>query len=359
MVADEADAAASSTVEPIIIGCDESASAGEKLIDTALPVFVHGSTDLTLDEADNFMGDLRRVTRSQAPELKSATVLARQHRPALIAAMAAIAARGNIHLVDKTYYVTTKLIDLLIAERASRAGEDVRFTGEGRQLASALVNEAPADLGPTFWRMLLRRYNDYVRVYARAGQTAPTVEPFFRALRDAQSRATNPRVQYVLGQLWEARFLAAEYEGARVGEMREMDPAFSTLAAVAKTWRVRLGDVPFSFLIDRYAQLTDDVRELILETARLPLHIGARTLPGADLREIRQTASHLDARVQVADIIAGVGREIAALAANGTYDDELQVVVGEMLDLQGMWSDGSPLDVLYDRRPPAYARRVS
>ncbi|WIJ45584.1 hypothetical protein [Curtobacterium citreum] len=344
--------------DPLVVACDESGSSGENLMGGVMPVFVHGSTNLTLDEAETFMEQLRSATGSRAREVKSSQVLRLKHRPKLVAAVESIASRGNLHLVDKFYYVATKLVDLLIAAQAAQNEDDGRFTGEGRLLASMLVNEAPADLGPTFWRMLLRKYNEFVRVYARANQVPPTIEPFIAALRAAMSRATNPRVQYVLGLLWNARHFAAEYEGTRTGEFREMDPAFSTLAAVAKAWRIRLGDVPFEFLIDTYAQLTDDVRHLILETARLPLPVAGRYLPGADLRDIRQTASHLDARVQVADIISGVGREIAALAANGTVDDDLQIAATEMLDLQGMWSDGSPLDVLYDRRPPQYARDI-
>jgi len=65
-------------------------------------------------------------------------------------------------------------------------------------------------------------------------------------------------------------------------------------------------------------------------------------------------SSRVDARVQVADILGGVGREIARLAEAGTFDDDLQRVTSEMLDFNGMWSEGSPLDVLYERRPPQY-----
>lgn len=36
---------------------------------------------------------------------------------------------------------------------------------------------------------------------------------------------------------------------------------------------------------------------------------------------------------------------------SGTFDDELESAVHEMLDINVMASSGSPLDVLVDRRP--------
>lgn len=58
--------------------------------------------------------------------------------------------------------------------------------------------------------------------------------------------------------------------------------------------------------------------------------------------------------MQVADILAGVGREVALLAANGVFDDELQEVVYEMLDFNVMTSSGSAIDRLVEHRPFRY-----
>jgi hypothetical protein len=77
---------------------------------------------------------------------------------------------------------------------------------------------------------------------------------------------------------------------------------------------------------------------------------------GVDLRGIRFVDSRDDPRVQVADILAGVGREVARMALTSIYDDELQIAVSELIDANGMWALGSPLDVLVDARPPSYAQ---
>jgi len=346
--------------EPMLttIACDESASEGENLMSAKHPVFVHASTDLTVNEAEAFIDDLRVATRTQAVELKSKVALAPQNRRYLLRALESVRTRGNIHLVDKTFYVTAKLVDLLMAAHADDFGAEIRYSGLGRYYTTVLADRAPADVGATFWNMLLRRYNDFVRVHAREPAAAPTRVPFLTALATAIERATDPAVASVLQQLWHARLFAAEYEGARVGTFREMDPAFTTLPAVARTWRIRLGNVPLELLIDTYAPLTTEVQERILAAVQDDIPVAGRTLPAADLRSIRQVESHNDARVQVADILAGVGRTTASLAFEGTFDDDLQRVTSEMLDLQGMWSDQSALDQLYECRPPQYAHDI-
>jgi len=319
------------------------------------PVFVHASVYLAIDEAVDVMAQLRSATGSASTELKSTKVLDPRHRDTLIRVIEPLAPRANINLVDKAYFVTAKLIALLTAAAYDTRGTDIEQTGHGRYYASVLFDLAPADLGSTFWRQLLRRYNDLIRVYARANTTPPTSDKFFSILAEARERSMNWRVREVLEDLWRARYFAFEYEGPRIGELREMDPMFSTLRSVAAAWRIRLGDVPFEMLVDSYSSLKEPHISDVIATARENLMVGGRLLPAADLRAIRQADSRSDARIQVADIIAGIGQHNASLALAGTFDDDLQVVTAEMLDFQGMWSAGSPLDVLYERRPPAYS----
>jgi hypothetical protein len=106
----------SSDAPVAMISCDESGSEGENLMSAAQPVFVHGSVNLSPDEAEEIMLELRARTRVRAAELKSTVALSTRNRPALLSAIASIAGRGNINLVDKAYYTTVKLIELTIAE---------------------------------------------------------------------------------------------------------------------------------------------------------------------------------------------------------------------------------------------------
>lgn len=337
-----------------VIGCDESGSEGENLMRSSDAVFVHGSVNLTLDQATNFIVMLRALTGARAPELKSTTVLAPRYRPRLIQAISALEGHANIYFVDKSFFVVAKMIALLPAELGERNGIPIHLSGIGPHWAHTLHRDGPAALGRECWAELLRSFNDLIRSYLRQGSTPPTVEPFFAALARARRQSQNVEVTDVLDLLWDARHLASEYEGVNAVGFRELDPMYPSLSAVARTWRMRLGDVPFEFLADNYSGLTESVRAEIVDSARQPLALGGMPPMPADLRGIRLTDSKLDARVQVADIVAGVGREVARLAVEGVLDDDLQNAAHQMLDYNVMSSGGSPLDRLVEREPIAY-----
>lgn len=337
-----------------VIACDESASEGENLMGSYHPVFVHGSVNLTLSEAKEFIGSLRRATGTQAPEMKSKTVLAPRHRASLLAALPALVGRANINFVDKSYFITAKLIALLLAEQGERNGVDVHLSGLGRHLTDVLHRKGPTTIGHLRWQTLLTTFNNVIKSYVREGSTPPTVVPFFSALADARTACRDQQVSAILEETWEARHLTLEYAEQNSLDIRELDPMFPALTAVTMTWGMRLGDKPFEYLVDNYSGLTQSACADIVRAARVPLVVSGVPLPRGDLRDIRLIDSKLDERVQTADILAGAGREVARLAIAGTLDDDLQNAVHQMLDFNIMSSGGSPLDRLIERKPLTY-----
>lgn len=114
---------------------------------------------------------------------------------------------------------------------------------------------------------------------------------------------------------------------------------------------------PMYFLSDTYSLLKPSICDLIVEASRHPVWVAGRPQPVANLLGITTADSRSDARIQLADLLAGVGREVARLAMDGTLDDELQVAAHEMLDINVMAPGGSALDELVDRRPLPYRDR--
>lgn len=133
--------------ELLAIACDESASEGENLMASTHPVFVHASVNIAPDRATEFVATLRAASKTQSPELKSKAALASGNRPALLAALRTLDSQGNIHLVDKSYFVTAKMIDLLVDELAREYGVEVGRSGLGRQLADYLHQNGAAAIG--------------------------------------------------------------------------------------------------------------------------------------------------------------------------------------------------------------------
>lgn len=331
------------------VACDESGSEGENLVSAQHPVFVHASTNVSSEVASGLMNCLRAAVGSQALELKSRTALLPQNRPALLDFLEGVGDAGNIHLVDKSYFVTAKLVSTLIARNP-----DAWLPGQPRQWADYLDSAGPHAVGESRWSLLLTRFNQLVRAHRRQHATRPTPEGFFDALEDAWRHSRDEYVTELLHQMWMDREDAADLARAPASALREFDPMWPALVAVARTWTLRLGNVPLEYVADDYGDIDSESRSQILEAARQPMLIMGRVHSGVDLRGLRFVDSKSDARVQVADIVGGVGREMARLAMSGVFDDELQIRAHELLDFNVMSSTGSPLDVLVERRPVRY-----
>lgn len=341
----------------LTIACDESGAEGENIMGSRDPVFVHGSTSIPLDEAEAVLLKFRATTKTQAPEIKSRTALRQSNRDALIALLQDVGERGNIYLLDKQFFMSAKLVNTLIAEPAAQLGLDMAGGGRGRMLASVLHARGPSSIGLERWNSLLTSFNDLIRLHARVDTSAPDPKHFFWALRSARSTCSDEDVTEILNWMWQFREYVSNYGSmdSRT-RFREFDPIFGTLTSVALTWRIRLGDVPIEFLVDRYGSLDEATVEMIMKAATEPLPVEGVGLPLGLLRSIRAVDSKEDSRVQIADILAGCGRAISTLAGRGILHDELENVSREMLDCSGMWPDGSGLDALWDIAPPRYYR---
>ncbi|MCY1715853.1 DUF3800 domain-containing protein [Microbacterium sp. SL62] len=331
-----------------VIACDESGSEGDNLLDARDPAFVLASTSLSIADADALMDRLRYDMPSQAPEFKSKIALRQRHRPALLNALDSLADAGNIHLVDKSYFVTAKLADVLLA------GDFVDIGLHGRARADYLASNAAVAVGSQRWYALLGSFATLLRGYRRAGRERPAPDTFFTALHDARANCQDGTTGVMLHRMWAGCHKVVELAAAPASAMREIDPMWPSLVAVAQTWTVRLGDVPLEFVADNCGSIGPDSVDELIAAAGRPFPVLGLWHPGAELRGIRFVDSRSDSRVQVADILAGVGGEISRLAFAGVFDDPLQIHAHPLLDANLMCATGSPIDALSERRDFPY-----
>ena len=138
------DAVAGAVVE---IACDESGFSGTNLLDPSTPVITHASVDVSADEAARLIAALRSGFRYSPSEFKSGQFLRGPGAgEALEWFLAALSGRAHVHLVDKEFFLVTRIVDLLLAEPSYAAG--TRLTHDQRAAALTLYR-AGARLVPT------------------------------------------------------------------------------------------------------------------------------------------------------------------------------------------------------------------
>ncbi|RQX19339.1 hypothetical protein DLJ57_28415, partial [Micromonospora chalcea] len=105
------------------IACDESGFSGTNLLDPATPVIVHASVDLGRDEAAELIRTLRSGFRFSPDEVKSRQFLRRREAAEAVQwFLSALRGRAHVHLVDKEFFLATRVVDLLLAEPSYAAG---------------------------------------------------------------------------------------------------------------------------------------------------------------------------------------------------------------------------------------------
>jgi hypothetical protein len=268
---------------PVVeIACDESGFSGTNLLGSDAPVITHASVDLTTDEAAALIGELR----FSPYELKSGQFL-RRPGDLLPGFLTALLGRAHVHLIDKEYFLATRIVDLLLCEPSYAAG--TRLTQDRRPAALALHRAGRAAGGD--WADFLAAFVDLVR-----GKRRPPVEETldrFFDLRDALSRRGVPTVE----RLDRAR-VRAVVTRADGSVPPPLEPLLPALAETVLFWS--RGERQILVIHDEQSALTADR----LTRLQQLLTTDDRTL----LAGLTMVDSRDDPRVQVADLLAGVAR---------------------------------------------------
>jgi len=274
------------------IACDESGFSGSNLLDAATPLFTHASVDLSTGEAVELIGALRSGSRYSVEELKSAKLL---RGPRVGDLLSALAGRAHVHLVDKEYFLVTRIVDLLLLEPSYAAG--TRLTQDDRAAASSLYRARHAT--GRDWSAFLATFVDLVRTKRRHQPDDDVVERFFR-LRDTLVMSglgvldglDRDRVRDVVTRLTHDRSIPPPLE-----------PLLPALAETVLFWSG--GERQVLVVHDEQSALTAGRLRRLQRT----LTDGAGPVcGGSPLAGLVSVDSRDDPRVQVADLLAGVAR---------------------------------------------------
>jgi hypothetical protein len=282
------------------IACDESGSEGEKLIGGTTRMFAHASVDVDPARAADCIVELRGRTRSPAEEYKASVVLRAQNRAALVWLLGdagPLARRAHVHLVEKQAYAVRELVALVDGPAP---------------LADALHRDAPAEVGERTWTGLLSAFNDLMRARGRVDVELAGAELLRRADALPRSGAVGA-LGVLLHALDQDALLAPLTDTARMTP--RLQPLVPALVAAVRHWG--RGGRPVLLVHDQQQALTArrvaHVRELLVDQGD-----GA-----GPLVDVRLVDSRADARVQVADLLAGAARRIAEDRLDGHEDHAL------------------------------------
>ena len=268
------------------IACDESGFSGTNLLDPATPVITHASVDLSGAEAVGLIADLRSRFRFSPDEFKSGPFLrGPQADEALDRLLIALTGRAHVHVVDKQFFLATRIVDLFLAEPSYAAG--TRLAQEHRPAALALyaARDAPG------WRPFLEAFVALARIKHKHRPDPAALTGFFRAGDDlALTWLDRARVEAVLTRLYA--------EDPAIPP--PLEPLLPALAETVLFWSDG-GRRRVLVTHDEQSALTAGRLTRLQEA--LAGSAGISPLAGLVVVDSRD-----DPRVQVADLLAGIAR---------------------------------------------------
>jgi hypothetical protein len=318
------DAVAGAVVE---IACDESGFSGTNLLHPTSPVITHASVDLRVGEAVELISTLRSGFRFSPHEFKSGQFLrspaaGEGEGEALEWFLAALRGRAHVHLVDKEYFLVTRIVDLLLAEPSYAAG--TRLTQEQRPAAITLYR-AGHSAGRN-WRVFLAAFVELFRMKRRRWPDPLALERFFQARDALLGEQVGAQAEDVLAGLSRTRVQAV------LNRLFADDPSIPPplepmVPALAETVLFWSGD-------DRRRVLVTHDEQSALTAGRLRrlqqvLADGAGCSPAdadesgsasagtSPLAGLLMVDSRDDPRVQVADLLAGMARRLPEIVDDG------------------------------------------
>lgn len=301
-------------MSPLEIACDESGSEGENLVGGETDVFAHAGVRLTPEDARACVSEIRARIGSPAEEYKANHLLRAKHRAVLewlLDPGGPLSGRGHVHLTDKTFFAVRAAVTLL-----AEHGTDT--------MARTLHRTGPAAFGAERWAYFLAAFTSVLRLRPRRGVTTSPAE-FFALARELA--AVPGEAGEIVGLLAEGAGRVAGYR-VRLATDPGLVPVLDPLVpAVIHTVRhFSTGGTPVALVHDEQLALTGE------RVLQLKVTLGHR------LAGVRFVDSRSDARVQVADFLAGVARRIASDALNGRGDPRLTTLLESFVDAESVWN---------------------
>jgi hypothetical protein len=289
------------------IACDESGFSGSNLLDPVTPVITHASVDLAVGEAVGLIAALRSRFGYAPDEIKSGRFLRGPRAgEALEWLLTALSGRAHVHLVDKKYFLVTRIVDLFLAEPTYGAG--TRLTRDHWPAALSLYRAGrPAGAD---WDVFLAAFVELVRTKRRPGPDRRRLEHFFQA-RDTLARAgLGTQAAGVLAGLSPTRVwtVLTRLNDDDRSIPPPLEPMLPALAETVLFWSG--GRRQVLVIHDEQSALTAG-RLRRLQQA-LAGESGVSPLAGLVTVDSRD-----DPRVQVADLLAGAARRLPATVGDG------------------------------------------
>ena len=287
------------------IACDESGFSGTNLLDAATPVFTHASVDLLHHEAVELVEALRSGFPWPLSEFKSGQLLrGPRSTESLESFLTALTGRAHVHVVDKEYFLATRVIDLFLSEPSYAAG--TRLTQEHRPAALTLYRDGRA--GGRSWSAFLAAFVDLVRTKRRRQPDRRVLEAFFHA-RDTLAIGLGTDAGVVLAALTRTRVRAVLTRLANDDPAipPPLEPLLPALAETVLFWSGGLRQV--LVIHDEQSALTATrlrrLQQVLADRTDGAVGPLTRISPLAGLVTVD---SRDDPRVQVADVLAGIAR---------------------------------------------------
>ncbi|WP_076263324.1 DUF3800 domain-containing protein [Intrasporangium flavum] len=339
-----------STASTVEVACDESGNDGENLFGGHSTVFAHGSVAIALAQAESLMAELRHRTNAQSAELKSKDLLRPKNLRSAqwLLRHPAVAGNALVTLTEKRYFLTCKLFDSTVEEQMHSAGVDIYADDQALRLAMFLYSRAGEELGPK-WDETLDTYNRLLRSpdEAEIRRHLATLRAQLIAVGRECSGLLNNIICMIWGGTDHLLSLARQQAGLDASEkLRTLDPVISAIGQTARNWGERSGQ-DVIVVHDQAKVLTPKTIEYIKYHLARPDFV-APSLAGGGVvvKAIHQVDSKTDARVQVADVVAGVGRAVAERALRGE-SHPLRQDLQPMIDPLSIWGDVSSWVIMH------------
>jgi len=287
--------------------------------------FSYASVVVGRAEAEATVAELRERIGSPATEYKATHLLRPRSAPALhwfLSAAGPVAGRSHVVLVDKPLFLVRRFAGQLQAGYAGGTSDGSlipvlgdKVTSPVGEVADALTVWAPRLLGEDRWEQCLRVMEQLL--HDRLVAPAELLHDALATLAGADVARARSAARWVLEFRHDLRAWAAPGQPPRLMAGVSTNPLYWALVDAVVSWS-RARATPVDVLHDRQALLTTGRIALVRRSCgQLP---DARHRLGA----VDQVDSDRDARVQLADFLAGIVRRLGELrllgAANGAWD---------------------------------------